>query len=494
MTLLEKPPLHKSTNPNESQIPNEDTRRDPSVSSVANSTELEILQPFTSIKVDKDEILNVYTSSPYDPLEKQDDILVDTTAAAAASASAAAAVVVGPPPDGGTRAWLQVIAGFFLFFNSWGVVNTFGVFQTYYKQDLLKSNSSSSISWIGSIQGFLVVNGSLIVGPLIDMGYARHVVLSGCVILTFGMMMTSLGTQYYQILLAQGIVVGVGCSCAFVSSVAVISSYFSKKRAFAMGLCASGSSLGGVIYPIMTYNLIPRVGFPWTARIIGFMIFGSTLIASLLLTPRLPPRKAGPLVDWVSFKDLTFMLLSFGILFGFAGLYIPFFYVQTYALSIGVDEKLAFYLLSILNAGSIFGRIIPNFVADKIGPFNVIAWCSGSCTILLLCWIRIKDTAGLTVFCILYGFCSGAFVSVPPACLAKITPDLSIIGARMGLSFFICAFGLLIGSPVAGAIIKTQNGTFWGAQLFSGLMMAIAFALVMVAKLRVSGGNFFTKA
>lgn len=29
-------------------------------------------------------------------------------------------------PNGGTTAWLQVLASFFLFFNSWGIVNTFG--------------------------------------------------------------------------------------------------------------------------------------------------------------------------------------------------------------------------------------------------------------------------------------------------------------------------------------------------------------------------------
>ena len=30
-------------------------------------------------------------------------------------------------PNGGTKAWLQVLASFFLFFNSWGIVNTFGM-------------------------------------------------------------------------------------------------------------------------------------------------------------------------------------------------------------------------------------------------------------------------------------------------------------------------------------------------------------------------------
>ena len=34
-------------------------------------------------------------------------------------------------PNGGTIAWLQVLASFFLFFNSWGIVNTFGMSRTW---------------------------------------------------------------------------------------------------------------------------------------------------------------------------------------------------------------------------------------------------------------------------------------------------------------------------------------------------------------------------
>jgi hypothetical protein len=57
----------------------------------------------------------------------------------------------GPPPNGGLIAWLQVVAGFFIFFNSWGILSTFPVFQTYYESGELFEASSANISWIGSI-------------------------------------------------------------------------------------------------------------------------------------------------------------------------------------------------------------------------------------------------------------------------------------------------------------------------------------------------------
>ena len=58
-------------------------------------------------------------------------------------------------PNGGFAAWLQVACGFCLFFNTWGILNAFGVFQTYYESGELFTKSSSDISWIGAMQGAL---------------------------------------------------------------------------------------------------------------------------------------------------------------------------------------------------------------------------------------------------------------------------------------------------------------------------------------------------
>src|SRR6201995_4979937 len=63
----------------------------------------------------------------------------------------------GAVPNGGLRAWLHVLGCFILFFNTWGILNAFGVFQTYYESGELFNKSSSDISWIGSIQAYMVL-------------------------------------------------------------------------------------------------------------------------------------------------------------------------------------------------------------------------------------------------------------------------------------------------------------------------------------------------
>jgi MFS family permease len=83
-------------------------------------------------------------------------------------------------------------------------------------------------------------------GPIYDAGYFRALLLVGSFCVVFGHMMLSLATTYWQVILAQGVCVGIGAGCLFVPSVAILSTYFSTRVATAMGIAASGSSLGNL--------------------------------------------------------------------------------------------------------------------------------------------------------------------------------------------------------------------------------------------------------
>jgi hypothetical protein len=89
--------------------------------------------------------------------------------------------------------------------NEWfrGILTTFGAFQEYYKTELLSDLSPSTISWIGSIQATLIPMVGIISGPLVDSGYLRPLMISGSFLTVFGLMMTSLATEYYQVSLIE---------------------------------------------------------------------------------------------------------------------------------------------------------------------------------------------------------------------------------------------------------------------------------------------------
>ncbi|GFF28591.1 riboflavin transporter MCH5 [Aspergillus udagawae] len=392
-----------------------------------------------------------------------------------------------PIPNGGLAAWSQVLGAHLLFFNSWGIVNTYGTYQAYYESDLLRSRSSSEISWIGTFQGFLLIFFSIVGGPIFDRGYIRPLLMAGTSLTVFGMMMTSLATTYWQIFLAQGLCVGLGCGCLFLPSVAIVATYFSTRRALATGITAAGGSLGSVIYPIIFRRLQPQVGAGWATRIIAFIALATLMISVLIAKPRLSPsKKSRRLVDPDAFKSSLFVLYNLGSFFAFVGLYIPFFYLIIYAhRKIGIAEDISFYLLSVINASSIFGRIIPGLLADRFGALEVSSFCALACAVLSYSWITIDNLGGLVTFCTLYGFFSGAVVSLPPTVIATLVPSLEVVGTWMGMSFTAGATGLLIGNPLAGLLIDVEEGEFARGFIFAASMImaaTIIYLIILVAK------------
>lgn len=115
---------------------------------------------------------------------------------------------------------------FFLMFNSWGLVNAYGTFASYYVGHSLRGNDQLQLNLIGSTQSFLVLLFSAPVGRLLDAGHFRYVIGTGAFLVPFGMFMLSIAHptgveaegKYVNIWVTQGFVVGLGMACYFVSS------------------------------------------------------------------------------------------------------------------------------------------------------------------------------------------------------------------------------------------------------------------------------------
>lgn len=194
-------------------------------------------------------------------------------------------------------------------------------------------------------------------GPVYDRGHLRVLLITGTFLIVFGHMMLSLTHTFWQALLAQGFVIGIGGGMLFVPAVAIMPTYFTTRIGLAIGLAASGSSMGGIIYPIMLQRLLGIVGYAWAVRILGFTSLATLLVPIIVMKMRVKPGKARALIDTTAFTDWPFMVFVLGCVIGFIGLYTGFFYTAYYGQATGItDETLSFYLVPILNAGSVFGR------------------------------------------------------------------------------------------------------------------------------------------
>lgn len=84
-----------------------------------------------------------------------------------------------------------------------------------------------------------------IVGPIYDAGFFRYLLSGGSFLIILGTVLQSLCKHYWQYLLAQGLLIGLGTGCLAILCVAITSLWFTTRLPLANGLAACGSGLGG---------------------------------------------------------------------------------------------------------------------------------------------------------------------------------------------------------------------------------------------------------
>ncbi|CAA7271142.1 unnamed protein product [Cyclocybe aegerita] len=395
-------------------------------------------------------------------------------------------------PDGGLRAWLIVCGSMCCTFSTFGFVNAWGVFQSYYETDILKDTPASNIAWIGSIQYSLVFGCGLVTGRLLDLGHFRVPFTIGSVLVIVSTFLVAHCKEYWQFLLCQGFAIGLGAGICFGPTLGVVGHWWLKRRGLALGLTAVGASIGGTVYPITARQLIGRIGFPWTMRVMAFINIAALGVSTLTLSPRLLPKDLpGGLFNIRAFRSASFTIWCFVGFICFLGIYTVLTFIDVSAIRVGVSPDFSFYLLSIANASSGIGRILTGLMCDRVGAINVIAPMSLAAAIMTFAWPYARSQGSLIAVAILYGFASSSFVSafnMPVYAMG----EMGDVGRRLGTVMVFTAVGALCGPPISGAI-NTATGNFEAVSYYAGSAILVAVALMLITKrlvLRSFWGKF----
>nr|QFR37102.1 MFS transporter [Cyberlindnera americana] len=371
-------------------------------------------------------------------------------------------------PDGGLEAWIVVFGSFLGLIPVFGLLNSIGSIQTYISSNQLRGVDSSITGWIFSIYLAIATAGSVFSGTLFDRMGRVEPMVAGTILYSIGLFTTAECTNVYQFILAFGVCVGLGTALNMTPLIGVISHFFYKKRALATGLATIGGSVGGIFIPIMLRKLFISVGYKWAIRVLAFICSACLGVSIVLTKERLPKDEEykkltfkkqlltyfTSSIDFKAFRDFRFLFCVISILFSEMSLTTALTYLPDYALAQGVSEDNSYLLVTLMNVVGVFGRFIPNVIADKYGRFNVMISTSAIATILCLTvWLPFgKYQSALYAFAMTFSFFTSSIFSLTPVCLSQICKT-SQFGTRFSTMYFIVAFGNLVSVPIAGAII-----------------------------------------
>ncbi|OSX64020.1 hypothetical protein POSPLADRAFT_1045154 [Postia placenta MAD-698-R-SB12] len=357
-------------------------------------------------------------------------------------------------PDGGLRAWMVALGVGCGIGSTFGFVNAWGVFQAYYEETMLPDVPPSTLAWIGSVQYALVFIPGLVFGRLFDMGWFKLPLFIASSVLVTATFLVAQCTEFWQLILCQGLAVGFACGAIFGPMMGILPHWFQKKLGLAYGLTATGSSIGGTLFPIAVKNLIQEVGFPWTMRIIGFILVFTLGICNLTTDRRLPPKpRQGPFINLRAFKSPAYTFYSLSAFMNFLGLYTVLTYIDVSASSAGISQNLSFYLLPIANTGSLFGRIAAGLMADRFGPMNTIIPANIIAGVLTYAWPYSNSLGGYIAVAIVYGMSSGVYASLVAQPIVPMGERWDV-GTRVGMAFTLLALGALAGPPISGSTVE----------------------------------------
>jgi MFS family permease len=402
-------------------------------------------------------------------------------------------------PEGG-YGWVIVFSSFMIHAFTYGVTFCFGVFQEeYISKSTFGNVSTLAIAYIGSLSNAGLGLFAIPSGRLMDIFGHRTMCAVGAIILGFGLVLGSFSTEYYQILLTQGVLFGAGCSISFFPAITILSQWFHKRKGVATGIAVSGSGIGGLLISPLTKWMIDQYGALISLRILGIVCGITVFLSSFLLKTRLPVAEKEKVDYKAIIYDSNFLrlfLISVLLTFGYC---IPYFFIPSFATQYRMSTKDGALLVGLVNGANALGRISLGKAADTIGYMNALFLClfsSGLVTILL--WPFAHSFALLTTYGVLYGLFIGGFSSLLPIVIHDLFGAKNL-GTTSGLVYFGYMFGYLIGPPTAGAILDQfttiQNGIKWANYFPSIAICGLSFFIgaIITWSIRVQYGRDILK-
>ncbi|XP_029989340.1 monocarboxylate transporter 2-like [Sphaeramia orbicularis] len=387
------------------------------------------------------------------------------------------------PPDGGWG-WMVVFGAHISIGFAYSTPKALSIFFKEIQKDLLVSYSD--IAWISSIMLAAMYAGGPVSSALVNRFGSRPVVMLGGLMCGVSMVTASFGDSIIYLYFCIGVIGGFGLSFNLNASLTIISKYFLARRPLANGLAMAGSPVFLCFLAPLNQYLQDKYGWRGSLLILGALMLNCCVAGALMRPVRMtlkqsyPPQKkleeqpdkhitrikgtcmenAKKFLDLTFFKDRGFVIYLIGNIMFIFGAYAPIVFLSAYAVSRGVEEYSAAYLLSIMGFVDMFVRPGTGLIANSkwIRPrvqyfFSFAMVFNGTCH--LLCPLT-TSYALLVVYAIFFGVGFGMVFALIFECLMDLMGNQRFPSA-VGLVTIIECFPMLLGPPAAGLLVDVYG-------------------------------------
>ncbi|KAF4553544.1 MFS-type transporter-like protein 20 [Elsinoe fawcettii] len=342
------------------------------------------------------------------------------------------------------KSCLLVFGSFCIVMSTWGLVNSVGVFQSWWLENQLRDYSASSVGWITST--FIASNMSLAVafGPLFDRFGSRWLLVGGSTGYILAFFILGSCSQFWHFILTFSLLGGISSAMLSIPAIGLIRHGFDESRGLATGIATMGAGAGGVMFPMVLRVLLEDYGWGWATRILAFMITFLVVVGDACLLVTHPPKGDSSastfIVDLSCFQDSRFIWAtiaysSFEFIFASALGLLP-----VYAMMLNFSQETSFALIAALNAGSTVFRWIPGILSDRIGTINTVTGLYAlTAVVVLAVWFPFgTKTPALFTAVVALGACIGSLISLAPVCIGRLCA-MESFGRWLGMCYFVAS-------------------------------------------------------